>query len=198
MQFRFESVGDVLIGPYTLKSRQFMSLKWPQKLIYRKKDTLPICFVSAFSEKYTICDTAAAPKRFDPSLPPIEDPYISSAPLSNVSQIRVYCIPRTNFCRGITIQYRGGGKLALGQCRLGVDPFTEYEWPVRLCFANTIFDQSGVGKLEGVKVECLKDHDHVDGRADWTCCEMTGVLYCWFNQDEMRMRYTKTSRGDVL
>lgn len=118
---------------------------------------------------------------------------MSWARLENIYRIRVYYISETNLCRGLILEYEMGGTLALGQCRLGVDPFREYERPTLFCFTNTRCQRFGEGEMKGVQIECSDHHIHAHERTDWTCCEMVGVLYAWFNQDEMEIEYENVS-----
>lgn len=109
-QIRFHSGVDVLIGSYEKEHRDFVSLRWPQILIYRKNDTLPIDFVGGVSKKKKKkLRNKTAPRWSIPSQPTLEKSRISSAPLEDVTLIKVYRVSGTDLCRGLIIQYKKGG-----------------------------------------------------------------------------------------
>ncbi|KAK2594037.1 hypothetical protein QQS21_008256 [Conoideocrella luteorostrata] len=186
-QIRFDSGIEVLAGSHEEQPQDFVSLLNPQTLIYRKDDTLPIDFVGAFSPEQTLINTTA-PNLSIPSQMILGRTCISLASLEHASLITAYYASGTQLCRGLIIQYQKGGQLALGECKLGVDGFKVYKWPARLCFVQ----QSGVG----VKIECAEDLIHVHENAKWTCCQMSGVLYCWFRYDFMKLEHRKEEVTD--
>ena len=63
-----------------------------------------------------------------------DDAYFSLAPLCGASSTLVFYDQDTGFCRGILFHYEKGGSMAVGQCRLHVDPAEGVVRPVRLCF----------------------------------------------------------------
>lgn len=83
------------------------------------------------------------------------------------------------------------GQRALGQCRVGVDTYEEYNNPPFLCFRNKKVRQDYTGRqVHSVVAKCFSEIPQDHDESDWICCRMAGVLDCWFTIDEMTMRYT--------
>ncbi|KAB5584727.1 hypothetical protein GE09DRAFT_202 [Coniochaeta sp. 2T2.1] len=96
------------------------------------------------------------------------------APLSNVIRASKFTDARKGYCRGLLFHYSNGGQRALGQCRLGVDPMSEFRNPATLCFR--------VGQsTDGIQRVWVRlgdiEHDHSERH---TCYQMgKGTLGFW-------------------
>ncbi|KAB5566957.1 hypothetical protein GE09DRAFT_751219 [Coniochaeta sp. 2T2.1] len=98
----------------------------------------------------------------------------SFAPLSNVIRASTFTDPRRGYYRGLLFHYSNGGQRALGQCRVGFDPMSEFRNPATLCFRVGLSTDGlqrawvGLGDVE---------HDHDERH---TCYQMgRGRLGFW-------------------
>jgi hypothetical protein len=80
----------------------------------------------------------------------------SEAPLENVRRARVYYRNASDeddhhppgSTVGLLLFYRNGGQRALGDCRIGLDPFVTFDGPARIWFAH----MNQEGGRRGVKI----------------------------------------------
>ncbi|KAF5580731.1 hypothetical protein FPANT_9223 [Fusarium pseudoanthophilum] len=109
----------------------------------------------------------------------------TAAPAKNVTRADVYYDRRNGHCKGLLLQYANGAQRAIGQCRVGIDPFKAYEEPSWFCFRN-IFDSESESLEENRScfVECTtvtNNHKHepcdID---DWQCMRAGAGLYLEF------------------
>ncbi|KND94338.1 hypothetical protein TOPH_00723, partial [Tolypocladium ophioglossoides CBS 100239] len=125
--FRLGPVRDAFIGPYIMQLSNFVLVKRPLTLTYRKNGPMPISFLGAYSEEHRLQITTPPPTKYSPP-PSLRNPYFSSASLKHASRVRIFYLPGTKLCRGLIIQYEDGQR-ALGQCRVGIDLVAEYTRP---------------------------------------------------------------------
>ncbi|KAM5355274.1 hypothetical protein ACJ41O_001920 [Fusarium nematophilum] len=185
---RTKLAGDITVGPLRSYHRGFPLLESPSCLIAatgRGK-------VTSFGAEYED-DPEADPITIVPS-PGVLSPELwgnalfSSAPLEDVIHIRVYHEREEEFCRGILLEYRNGAQRSLGQCRVGVDPFTTYRNASRICILRQCVKRPKV--WAGVaKVESPDGDDHSHGEEEgWTCSPLAGTLEFWVNKDVNRLQ----------
>lgn len=130
-----------------------------------------------------------------PSTPPFQPAYFSSASLEGAISITIYHDQNSSFCRGMVFTYNDNTRRTLGQCRVGEDIATIHEAPTGLYYASVEY------KLEGVKPplaaliveiatsacqEPEKDEDR-----QWTFSPMSGFANFWFNADESALKIEK-------
>ena len=135
--FRTELAGDFSVGSDEKRtSRHVFTLTGPgTKLVHNIAENGPLSIVGAFPQN------REHPVHIDTSqMPPLATPRIgrgcfSTAPLRGVAGITVFEDAVTRYCKGIIIDYENGGARAIGQCRIGEDPYVFYEHPVSLCMA---------------------------------------------------------------
>lgn len=191
-QLHMEDNGDVIVGQYEGKPLRFLSTKRPRTLIYKKNDVAPIYFCDAVSDEPTkreliIRNYIASDDRRRGLI------YFSSTCLKGATAIRVFHVPTTNICRGLLLEYEGGARRALGECRLGVDPAQDFVGMKKLCFVNTKYQELGsTSAIDVVIVECHEHADHTHQDIGWTCCDMRGCVKVWFSgiSNEMRIEYS--------
>ena len=113
----------------------------------------------------------------------------SSAPLRDVTSARLYYRKGHPRCRGILFAYRNGAQRALGDCRLGVDPYRAQESPRFMCTLATTDQQPfELRALQTVQVEFAERCTHGGEEAEvWNCYEMKGTLRFWFNDEECQL-----------
>jgi hypothetical protein len=109
----------------------------------------------------------------------------SHAPLENIRQVRMFYYQDRSVqsCKGLLVEYDDGGKRALGQCRLHVDPSDTFERPTRIAFLHVA--DTYPRRLE-VLFDELPSADHPQLN-EWFYYEMTGTLDFWFSTNHERM-----------
>ena len=136
-QVRTKLAGDIYLGPWdTTRDRIFKVVHNPTTFIYKRTNKGKTPVIGAFSwntpseEKDPDLSYALRPKRC-PFIFPEADvkANFSAAPLDNVILAKVFHPPGKSYCRGLLFVYRNGAQRSLGDCRVGVDPFTTYEEP---------------------------------------------------------------------
>ncbi|KND91539.1 hypothetical protein TOPH_03860 [Tolypocladium ophioglossoides CBS 100239] len=190
---RLKLGGDVFVGPYHYKQPQrFLLTEQPLALIYEKPEIIPVSFIGIHSACHKAKQISLA-LPFHGS-PPFEKAYFSSAPLEDVSSIRIFNEMEAQACRGIVIQYVNGSQRALGQCRVGIDRDQIVMRPRRLCLASFALGRSYTGdQLYGTKVESSTTLHHKHDRTDWACNELRGVLRFWFKNQQTKLElYERT------
>ena len=81
----------------------------------------------------------------------------SAAPLDNVALAKVFHQEGRSYCRGLLFVYQDGAQRALGDCRVGVDPYETYETPRTLYILTDI--QTGEARGE----RCAESKDLFTG-----------------------------------
>ena len=60
------------------------------------------------------------------------------APAKNITRADVYYDRRNGYCKGLLLKYANGAQRAVGQCRIGIDPFKAYEEPSWFCYHDLL------------------------------------------------------------
>jgi hypothetical protein len=160
-------------------------------------------FVSGICPKDQQDISPSPPFRNAEPLPiPFRDAYRSSAPLdASVAVIHVFHNAHNpdDFCKGMLIEYQNGGKRALGECRLGVDPVKVYDAPGCICILNEIHRDEGrrrwpsryrIKSPSVARVSCTADLGHVHHEDGWLCVQFRDrdfTLDMWFSDEQRRV-----------
>ena len=114
----------------------------------------------------------------------------SSAPLRDITSVRVYYKEGHPRSRGVMFTYRNDAQRALGECRLGVDRCRAYENPRFMCTLATITDRqiSEQRELRTVEIQFADRCTHGDEDGGWDCYEMKGTLRFWFTHHESHLK----------
>lgn len=164
----------------------------------------PIYVLGVYSNK------ASLPEPQPPWLPLITRPpswkaSFSSAPLEKVTRAQVFSCPETGFSRAILFDYENGAQRAVGDCRIGVDPFVTYMKPSRICFLAKNYPQAENGSDSAPRTsetesghvqdeelvmiasgsESESEHSHEED--GWACHGMRGDLHFWFKKDKFKL-----------
>lgn len=119
----------------------------------------------------------------------------SAAPLGEVTVARVFYQKGRPFSRGLLLEYQSGAQRALGDCRVGVDPYETYETPRTLCASLLRVPGKYMAReVWGMRVHftdespcSCDDDDDGGGGDDWVVrrdfYEMTGTLRFWFTHE---------------
>ncbi|KAF5551722.1 hypothetical protein FNAPI_7328 [Fusarium napiforme] len=121
--------------------------------------------------------------------PPGLDCINTVAPAKNVTRADVYYDRRNGYCKGLLLKYTNSAQRAIGQCRVGIDPFKAYEEPSWFCFRD-IYDSESESLEEtgSCVVECTtvtNNHKHEPCEIDdWQCMRAGAGLYLEFLCDK--------------
>jgi hypothetical protein len=110
--------------------------------------------------------------------------YCSSAPLARVSAATVFFDKETELCLGILFQYENGGLRAVGQCRLGFDPYKKYAEPLTMCSRIVTLSKDGWrGNILGNRIEFggWRPHEQHPEEDGWECRSLQGTLIFYFS-----------------
>jgi hypothetical protein len=183
--------GDVSVGVgLSEEVRDVLLSEAPTTLIYNELESQPVSVFGAYPTEVEEDSRPATPF----SQPLIDDApfphaYFSLAPLERVNRVRVFNNELTGFCVGILFHYHNGAQRALGQCRIGIDPFKDCEKPSRICLHRCTYGRPGTpARLQATMVKSTsgQKHDH-DEQQDWTCFQMQGRLEFWFSCEETNL-----------
>ena len=109
------------------------------------------------------CLPESCPPMFQSSSRP--DTNFSSAPLQATKFIQVFHQESSALCKGILTEYESGAQRAVGECRIGADPYDIYTKPPVLHILETTYLRPGthVGcHASKVTFTCKSGH-HEDG-----------------------------------
>ncbi|KAH6989261.1 hypothetical protein BKA56DRAFT_727767 [Ilyonectria sp. MPI-CAGE-AT-0026] len=183
--------GDLAVGPHhTGITEDFVSLIGPSSILVH--DSPKWCLFSVFG----IDPREDADFEIKPFAPltsaPINHACFSSAPLQSIASTQAFYDRDTKVHRGILITYQDGTRRALGQCRVGLDPFRHCATPSRVCFTLPDPAQRRIRLHQefGVKFEFGTDVEHTHDGTDnleWICSPMEGVLQFWFSGRDTRL-----------
>jgi hypothetical protein len=187
--------GETVVGRYQVEDRRFLLSDAPTNLIYSDGSgrfhpvhlMMPYSTTKSESEQTgTLVDPPSYPR---PDDFPGAKWYFSSAPLENVSWIQLFYVEDGLHCRGLLLEYAGGGQRALGQCRLGVDQSKMYTRPSSMAFTNVTRPRPGSEKHKIERIEATKVgfDDVPEGDGSWSHFAMEGTLRFWFTYDEARL-----------
>ncbi|KAI1057780.1 hypothetical protein LB506_001093, partial [Fusarium annulatum] len=127
------------------------------------------------------------------------------APAKNVTHADVYYDRSSGYSKGLLLAYANGAQRAVGQCRVGIDPFKAYEEPSWFC-SRKVYHPGSLEETGSCVVECTtgtNDHKHepcdID---DWQCmCARAGlrlefVCHYMVNTFEMYIRHDEEEDDD--
>lgn len=183
--------GDLAVGPHhTGDTEDFVSLIGPSSMLVH--DSPKGCLFSVFGVDPRV-DADFDIRPFAPTTsPPINHACFSSAPLQSVVSTQAFYDAETRVHRGIVINYQDGTRRALGQCRVGLDPFKYCASPSRVCFTlpDPVQRRTRLHQEFSVKFEFGTDVEHTHDGADnleWICSPMKGILQFWFSGKDTRL-----------
>ncbi|OAA63514.1 hypothetical protein SPI_03677 [Niveomyces insectorum RCEF 264] len=188
--FRTQLLGDVVVGPALMGPINDVCLGRapPLTLVYNAVELGAISVTGAYTTGQRVGPKPVAPFCVLPPLtPPFRDAYFSQAPLDHIVRVRVFSDKEHRFCRGLVVAYKNGGMRALGQCRIGVDPVSEYENPSCLCVRRTTYTtQARKETFCAVYVHVATTGDlHSHAEPGWICsAALHGSLEFWFTDYE--------------
>ncbi|KAF5551721.1 hypothetical protein FNAPI_7327 [Fusarium napiforme] len=108
--------------------------------------------------------------------PPYRGRIHFEAPAKGIVHVDVYYNEANGYCKGLLLEYANGAQRALGQCRVGVDPFKAYEKSTWICYRN-ICEPKTYRHTGSCIVECTtgtNSHEHgSNGFDDWVCMPTT-------------------------
>ncbi|KAF4497327.1 hypothetical protein FAGAP_6489 [Fusarium agapanthi] len=156
--------GDFVLGPdYGSSKKEYFSGKEPTVFVYNVPHKRGHGIYGAVSDKKG--DEPSAPfPRILPSggCPPYRGRLYFEASAKDVVHADVYYEEASGYCRGLLLEYANGAQRALGQCRVGIDPFKSCDKPNWLCYSHS-FDDKPFDRIRQCKVECSTgsdSHDH--------------------------------------
>ncbi|KAF5676218.1 hypothetical protein FCIRC_7139 [Fusarium circinatum] len=156
--------GDFVLGPdYGLSEKEYLSGKEPTVFVYNVPHKRGHGIYGAVSDKNGDDPSAPFP-RVLPSggCPLYRGRLYFEASAKDVVHVDVYYEEATGYCRGLLLEYANGAQRALGQCRVGIDPFKSCDKPNWLCYSHS-FDNKPFDRIRQCKVECSTgsdSHDH--------------------------------------
>ncbi|KAF5609153.1 uncharacterized protein FSUBG_4163 [Fusarium subglutinans] len=107
----------------------------------------------------------------------------TAAPAKNITHADVYYDRRNGHCKGLLLKYANGAQRAVGQCRIGIDPFKAYEEPSWFCYRD-ICDPETLEDTGSCVVECTtgtNNHEHEPcDLDDWQCMRARAGSYLEF------------------
>ena len=165
----------------------------PRTLICDRRELAPVSIIGAYPKAIPRSDFAgfrrsglgslpqSCPSMFQSSESNVN---FSSALLKGTTLITVFYREGNALCRGILFEYESGGQRAVGECRIGHDPYKIYTKPLFLCILKTTYLRPGTQldhQASEVTFSCESSHNHENG---WDCYEMSGVLNFWFTSEQ--------------
>ncbi|EWG36253.1 hypothetical protein FVEG_14644 [Fusarium verticillioides 7600] len=174
--------GDFVLGPdYGSSKKEYFSEEEPTSFVYNVPHKRGHGIYGAVSDKKGNGPSARFPRILpNRGCPPYRGCLYFEAPAKDIVHVGVYYEEASGYCRGLLLEYANGAQRALGQCRVGVDPFKSYDKPNWLCYSHS-FDDNPFDRIMQSKVEYStgsKSHDD-DERgmfSHWTCTRMDGTL----------------------
>ncbi|KAH7208007.1 hypothetical protein BKA60DRAFT_611097 [Fusarium oxysporum] len=107
----------------------------------------------------------------------------TEVPAKNITHADVYYNRRNGYCKGLLLEYANGAQRAVGQCRIGIDPFKAYGKPSWICYRD-ICDPETCEETGSCIVECTtgtNSHEHEPRDiGDWVCMRPRGGGYLEF------------------
>jgi hypothetical protein len=187
--------GETIVGRYQVEDRRFLLSDAPTSLIYSdgtgrfKPVHLMMPYSSAKPESEQTGTLVDPPSYPQPEDFPDSKWYFSSAPLDSVSWIQLFYVEDGVHCRGLLLEYVGGGQRALGQCRLGVDRSKTYTRPSSMAFANVTRPRPGSErhKIDRIEATRVGFDDSPEDDGPWLRFAMAGTLQFWFTYEEARL-----------
>ncbi|KAK4151892.1 hypothetical protein C8A00DRAFT_35462 [Chaetomidium leptoderma] len=192
---RSSSAGDTVVGQYRVggEGRFIVGDGRPTTLIYSTGRFRPISVISPYSNSGQTGGTLIEPRSYPrPEQFPSPGWHFSYAPLDNVWRIQAFLEEDDVHCRGLLLEYEGGGQRALGQCRLLVDRTKTYNRASKIAFTNVLrLPADSEIDLEATKVAF--DDEVPEGGDGWLSFGITGTLWFWFREEETRLEMSKSA-----
>lgn len=152
-------------------------------LIYTRTHDRPLSIVAVTPKP----EDSVTPPFPEVPRPPLDNAFSSSAPLENVKHTQVFHHPETGHCLGVILEYLNGGRRALGQCRIGVDPFVQTQEPTSFTYSETSYCIQNT-RREISRVFMAFFGREVSCSAPSPCCweryAMGGIIQMWFTEDQ--------------
>ncbi len=160
-------------------------------LIYNTAELQPISVIGAYSKEGRLSGSIAPFCHPAPDVPPFQDACFSSAPLESVARAQVFYNEENAYCRGILFEYENGAQQALGQCRLGVDPYKTCVKPSSFCLIHeSYFRPQTEVTFQAARVEFTHEPEHGHDKDSWACFTMSGTLRFWFTDETSHLSIT--------
>ncbi|KAI1822656.1 hypothetical protein F4861DRAFT_381574 [Xylaria intraflava] len=190
---RTKLAGNISIGPWVKEhSTVHMLANPPTTLIYGRNKSKKLSVLGAFP-KATFSDgtNPAFSNLFGPERCPFTsnrssyEVNFSAAPLNDVTFAQVFHQEGRSWSRGLILKYQNGAKRALGDCRVGVDPYKMYRAPRILCISMLLDREThGVRELHKVRTRFISRSTGDDEVQDDKFYEMNGTLHFWFHHEQ--------------
>lgn len=188
-KFRLSASGDVNIGPQSSLSARQYSLRTRERptLVYGLPQPILVAGVAPRLDEYVTPPFAVPP------LPPTLDDTLcfSCAPLENVTSAQIFNHVETRQCHGILLEYNNGGRRAVGQCRMGLDSFTETLKPNLFTYVDDIYEVPNTSAaFHGIRAAFFNGEggDTETEARGWTKVPMKGSMRMWFNTSVTRLQ----------
>ncbi|KAF5609154.1 uncharacterized protein FSUBG_4164 [Fusarium subglutinans] len=199
-QISTKLAGDFVLGPdYGPSKKEYLSGKEPTVFVYNVPHKRGHSIYGAVSDKKG--DEPSAPfPRILPSgeCPPYRGRLHFEASAKDVVHVDVYYEEASGYCRGLLLEYANGAQRALGQCRVGIDPFKSCDKPKWLCYSHS-FDDKPFDRIRQCKVECSTgsdSHDHSE-RDLSKQSEMSDVDGSGDSQPEMKSKIVESDEDTL-
>lgn len=181
-QISTKLAGDFVLGPdYKYAVKGYLSGKDPSVFVYNVPYNRYHSMYGAVSDNKGDEPLAPFPRTYATGgSPPYRGRIYSQAPAKDIVHVDVYYEEATGYCRGLLLEYANGAQMALGQCRVGINPFKSYDKPNWLCYAHSRDDKPS-DPIRQCKIECstgsdTHDHDQSGMFYHWTCTPLEETL----------------------
>ncbi|CCT62986.1 uncharacterized protein FFB20_15730 [Fusarium fujikuroi] len=174
--------GDFVLGPdYKYAMKEYLSAKDPSVFVYNVPYNRYHSMYGAVNDNKGDEPLAPFPRTYATGgCPPYRGRIYSQAPAKDIVHVDVYYEEATGYCRGLLLEYANGAQMALGQCRVGIDPFKSFDKPNWLCYAYSsngkTFNRIGQCKIECSTGSDTHDHDQSGMFYHWACTPLEGTL----------------------
>ncbi|EXA51634.1 hypothetical protein FOQG_03490 [Fusarium oxysporum f. sp. raphani 54005] len=123
----------------------------------------------------------------------------TEVPAKNITHADVYYNRRNGYYKGLLLEYANGAQRAVGQCRIGIDPFKAYGKPSWICYRD-ICDPETCEETGSCIVECTtgtNSHEHEPRDiGDWVCMRPRGGGYLEFACEHKTASFGMYTRAD--
>lgn len=196
-QIRMKLAGEISVGSWVQEQGPVhMLANPPTTLIYGRTEARKLSVIGAFP-KATLragenpeFSNDSGPERCPTYFPQASFAVnFSTAPLDKVTVAKVFHQAGSSCCRGLLFEYQNGARRALGDCRVGVDPYETYETPRTLGVSVTSdWTTNVMRELRQVTIHFTDQSISNDGgEEEVLCCtfyEMKGILRFWFDHQQ--------------
>ncbi|KAH7157708.1 hypothetical protein B0J13DRAFT_177197 [Dactylonectria estremocensis] len=186
---RMELSGDLTIGPYHRSNTEDVTKRtpnWPTIVHNWPEPGRLVWNVGVYPSLGGDIHVSEYLSTYD--RPHIEPPCYSSAPLERVVCTKAYYDPQTRHCKGILFEYNDKTKMAVGQCRVELDPFETCQTPSHMCYSVQQCGESDDMAINAATVRFItrKEYDDEEN-STWERCSMTGTLIFWFTDKTVEL-----------